>query len=66
MSDGLLLRCECGILLNYLASNRADFGAALEETIAGHRLHALIEHGVPYAWREGSTTQALYPIEPKA
>ena len=50
--------CECGILLNYLATNRTDFHKLLEETVAGHRTHVLMENGVPVAWREGSTTQA--------
>src|SRR6266550_8676951 len=62
---GIVIECECGILLNFLATNRTDFGAALEETIQGHRQHVLIENGVPCAWREGSTTQAIRPIVPK-
>ncbi len=54
--------CECGRPLTVLYDDYSQ--ESLDNLIAGHREHALLELNVEPTWREGSTTQRHEPIDP--
>ncbi len=56
------VHCECGRTLTVLYEGYSE--EQVVDMVQGHRIHVLEELNVPAAWREGSTTQAVHPINP--